>query len=295
MSSHAGAARPAEPDITGEAQGLCSSAAPSPHVVGYVSRVTQADLDKAGDNPDPLLLHPGFRIGKQGVEKAFDLQLRGKPGGQKVEVDSRGRTVREDPAGDLKPTPGDEVVLTLDADIQDRALEVFGIESWRGGDDGLPHRRCDVPDVGARKLRQRQQVRQGLGLSAADYNALAEYDRKPLFNKALTATYPPGSTFKTMVALAALEHGYDPKTVHVCNKVWFWGGRPWHCDQAHGAQDLHSAIATSCDIYFYQCALAVGPDRIAEVARKFGLGAVHDIGLPTASSKDPGLRSGHRL
>jgi penicillin-binding protein 2 len=254
------------------------------HVVGYVSKVTQADLDKAGDNPDPLLLHPGFRIGKQGVEKALDLQLRGKPGGQKVEVDSRGRVVREDPAGDVKPVPGDEVVLTLDADIQNRALEVFGEES--GAAVMMDCRTGDVlclmsaPSFDANKFVK--------GLSAADYHALAQYDRKPLFNKALTATYPPGSTFKTMVALAALEHDYDPKTVHVCNKVWFWGGRPWHCDEAHGAQDLHSAIATSCDVYFYQCALAVGPDRIAEVARKFGLGELHDMGLPLNEQK-PGL------
>ncbi|HEX4179432.1 MAG TPA: penicillin-binding transpeptidase domain-containing protein, partial [Caulobacteraceae bacterium] len=96
----------------------------------------------------------------------------------------------------------------------------------------------------------------------------------------VTATYPPGSTFKTMVALAALEHGYDPRTVHVCSKSWAWGGRVWHCDEAHGAQDLRGAIKTSCDIYFYQCALTIGPDRIAEVARKFGLGEIHDIGLP---------------
>jgi penicillin-binding protein 2 len=118
------------------------------------------------------------------------------------------------------------------------------------------------------------------GLTGAEYRQLALYDRKPLFNKALTATYPPGSTFKTMVALAALEAGYDPKTVHVCNKAWAWGGRVWHCDTAHGAQDLHTAIATSCDIYFYQCALFVGPDRIAATARKFGLGQIFDIGIP---------------
>jgi penicillin-binding protein 2 len=246
------------------------------HVVGYVSKVTEDDLKKAGPDPDPLLMHPGFRIGKQGIEKSLDAQLRGKPGGQKVEVDSRGRVVKEDPNGDIKPTPGDEVVLTLDADVQNRALEVFGEES--GAAVMMDCRTGDVlclmsaPSFDANKFVK--------GLSAADYQALAQYDHKPLFNKALTATYPPGSTFKTMVALTALEHGYDPKTVHVCNKSWAWGGRVWHCDKAHGAQDLHGAIATSCDIYFYQCALTVGPDRIAETARKFGLGEVHDIGLP---------------
>ncbi|HKT52938.1 MAG TPA: penicillin-binding protein 2, partial [Caulobacteraceae bacterium] len=99
------------------------------HVIGYVAKVTDTELKAAGPTPDPLMLNPGFRIGKQGVEKSLDLQLRGKPGGQKVEVDSRGKVVREDPAGDIKPTPGEDVVLTLDADIQNRALEVFGEES----------------------------------------------------------------------------------------------------------------------------------------------------------------------
>jgi penicillin-binding protein 2 len=89
-----------------------------------------------------------------------------------------------------------------------------------------------------------------------------------------------------VVALSALENGYDPKTVHVCGKAWPWGGRVWHCDQAHGAQDLHSAIATSCDIYFYQVALWLGPDKIAAVAREFGLGEIFDIGIP---GQKPGL------
>jgi penicillin-binding protein 2 len=118
------------------------------------------------------------------------------------------------------------------------------------------------------------------GVPGKEYAALMAYDHKPLFNKALTATYPPGSTFKTMVALAALENGYDPATVHVCGKSWAWGGRVWHCDEAHGAQNLKGAIATSCDIYFYQCALAIGPDRIAKVAREFGLGQIFDIEVP---------------
>ena len=117
------------------------------------------------------------------------------------------------------------------------------------------------------------------GLSGPEYAALAKYERKPLFNKALTATYPPGSTFKLMVAMAALENGYDPKIVHVCSGRWVFG-RVWKCDQVHGAQDLHSAIATSCDIYFYQCALWLGPDKIAKVAREFGLGQIFDIGIP---------------
>jgi penicillin-binding protein 2 len=253
------------------------------HVIGYVSKVSDTEVKTAGANPDPMMLNPGFRIGKQGVEKALDLQLRGKPGGQKVEVDSKGRVVREDPLGDVKPTPGAEVVLSLDADIQNRALEVFGEDS--GAAVMMDCRTGDVlclysaPSFDANRFAK--------GLSAAEYQALAGYDHKPLFNKALTATYPPGSTFKTLVALTALQRGVSPATVHVCNKVWYWGGRPWHCDEAHGALDMKGAIAHSCDIYFYQLALQIGgPDPIAAVARQFGLGGEFDIGIP---GQKPGL------
>jgi penicillin-binding protein 2 len=254
------------------------------HVIGYVSKVNDAEVKKAGPTPDPVMLNPGFRIGKQGVEKALDMDLRGKPGGQKVEVDSRGRVVREDPLGDIKPTPGKEVVLSLDADIQNRALEVFGEDS--GAAVMMDCRTGDVlclysaPSFDANRFAK--------GLTNTEYQALAEYDRKPLFNKALTANYPPGSTFKTMVALAALENQVDPHRTYYCSGAWAWGGRVWHCDQAHGVMDMHNAIATSCDIFFYQTALSVGPDKIAKVAREFGLGQTFDIGLSMRDQK-PGI------
>jgi penicillin-binding protein 2 len=250
------------------------------HVIGYVSKINETELktQEAADDgkPDPLILHPGFRIGKQGVEKALDLQLRGKPGGQKVEVDSTGRVVRVDPEGDVAPTPGADVVLTLDADIQNRALEVFGEESG-----AAVMMDCRTGDVLCMLSAPSFDANQFVGGAPSGYyHALASYDHKPLLNKALSATYAPGSTFKTMVTLAALDGGYDPKTVHVCNKTWAWGGRVWHCAERHGALDLHHALTTSCDIYFYQCALAVGPDRIADFARRFGLGGLYDIGIP---------------
>ncbi|HEX3364433.1 penicillin-binding protein 2 [Phenylobacterium sp.] len=246
------------------------------HVIGYVAKVNKTDLSDTGPNADPILLNPGFRIGKQGVEQAFDLALRGKPGAQKVEVDANGHEVATDPAGDIKATPGKEIVLTLDADVQNRAMEVFGEQS--GAAVMMDCRSGDIlcmysgPTFDANKF-----VR---GLTAIEYKELAQYDHKPLFNKALTATYPPGSTFKTMVALACLENGYDPATVHVCNRVFTYGGHVWHCDKTHGALDLKGGIAQSCDIYFYQAALTVGPDKIAAVARKFGLGEIFDIGIP---------------
>ncbi|MET0273893.1 MAG: penicillin-binding protein 2 [Phenylobacterium sp.] len=252
------------------------------HVIGYVAKVNKEDLKPDGPNADPILLHPGFRIGRQGVEKAFDLELRGKPGAQKVEVDANGREVSQDPNGDIPAVNGKQIQLTLDVDVQLRAEQVFGEES--GAAVMMDVRNGDIlcmfsgPAFDANRF-----VR---GLTGAEYRALATYERKPLFNKALTATYPPGSTFKTMVALAALEAGVDPDQTHVCNKAWAWGGRVWHCDEHHGVQNMKSAIATSCDIFFYQTALAIGPDKIAEVARKFGLGEIFDIGIP---GQKPGL------
>jgi penicillin-binding protein 2 len=245
------------------------------HVIGYVSKISASDLEKAGPNPEPLLLHPGFRIGKQGIEKALDLQLRGKPGAQKVEVDAVGRVVREDPTGDIKATPGKDVQLTLDADIQNRALEVFGEES--GAAVMMDVRTGDVLCLlSAPAFDANAFVR---GVTGPEYRALAQYERKPLLDKALSGLYPPGSTFKTMVALAALETGIDPNTRYTCGGAFPFGNHVFKCDQVHGTLDMTGAIATSCDIYFYRTALAVGVDKIAEVARRFGLGQTFDIGI----------------
>jgi penicillin-binding protein 2 len=248
------------------------------HVIGYVARVSAEDVDREkgpDGKPDRLLLDPGFRIGKQGVEKALDLQLRGHPGGQKVEVDSMGRAVREDPAGDIHAIPGKDVVLTLDADIQNRALEVFGQDS--GAAVMMDVRTGDVLCMlSAPSFDANQFVS---GIPTAEYKALSDYDHKPLINKALAGLYHPGSTFKTMVSLAALEAGVDPKRTYTCNGAFAFGNHVFHCDHHHGTLDMHAAIVTSCDVFFYQTALVVGPDRIADVARKFGLGQIYDIGI----------------
>jgi penicillin-binding protein 2 len=252
------------------------------HVIGYVAKVSQTDIARSGPNADPILLNPGFRIGKQGVEKAFDLPLRGKAGAHKVEVDVKGRVVREDHTGDIPSIPGAAIQLTLDSDIQNRAVEVFGEDS--GAAVMMDCRSGDILCMfSAPSFDANSFVR---GLTGPEYQALAGYERKPLFNKALTATYPPGSTFKTMVALAALEQGVNPAKTYVCNGVWFYGGRPWHCDKSHGVLDMHGAIAASCDIFFYQTALGIGPDPIAATARQFGLGQIFDIGIP---GQKPGI------
>jgi penicillin-binding protein 2 len=253
------------------------------HVIGYVAKVSKSDVTKDGPNADPILLNPGFRIGKAGLEKTYDLPMRGRPGAKKVEVDVKGRVVREDPGGDVPSVPGQTLKLTLDADVQNRALEVFGADS--GAAVMMDCRTGDIlcmlsaPSFDANRFVK--------GLTGPEYRELADYERKPLINKSVGANYPPGSTFKTMVALTALEMGIPASTQFTCNKVWFWGGRPWHCDEAHGTLDLKGGIAKSCDIYFYQMALKIGgPDAIAKTARIMGLGQLYDIGVP---SQRPGL------
>ncbi len=251
------------------------------HVIGYVAKVSDRDVEAARKDPtqDQELLHnPGFRIGRQGVEKAFDLDLRGRAGAIKAEVDAQGRVVSLDPAGDIPATPGKEVRLTLDADIQNRALEVMGEES--GAIVVMDVRNGDLlAMVSAPSFDANRFVK---GLSGAEYRALSEYERKPLLDKAMTGTYPPGSTFKPTVGLAALAAGIDPNIRINCPGSWYYGGRTWRCWQkgGHGPQNMHDAIKNSCDIYFYQTALKIGPDAIATAARGVGFGEIFDIGIP---------------
>ncbi|UTP38366.1 penicillin-binding protein 2 [Phenylobacterium sp. LH3H17] len=253
------------------------------HVIGYVAKVNKEDLSPTGPNSDPILLHPGFRIGRQGVEKAFDLDLRGKPGARKVEVDANGREVRQDEGGDIAAIPGKEIQLTLDVDVQNRALEVMGDES--GAIVVMDCRTGDLlcmassPSFDANRF-----VR---GLSGPEYRALALYERKPLLDKVMNGTYPPGSTFKPTVALAALEAGIDPEVRVNCSGGWYYGGRTWRCWKhgGHGSQNMHDAIKNSCDIYFYQTALKIGPDPIAKAAHAMGFGQTFDIGVPGNQKK----------
>ncbi|KRA69856.1 penicillin-binding protein 2 [Caulobacter sp. Root656] len=251
------------------------------HVIGYVAKVSDRDLEKAKDDPtqdQDLLHHPGFRIGKAGIEKSLDRDLRGRPGATKAEVDAQGRVVRLDPDGDIPATPGKEVRLTLDADIQNRALEVMGDES--GAIVVMDIRNGDLlAMVSAPSFDANRFVK---GLSGPEYKALAEYERKPLLDKVLNGTFPPGSTFKPTVGLAALTAGIDPEVRVSCGGSWYYGGRTWRCWQkgGHGSQNLHEAIKNSCDIYFYQTSLKIGPDAIASAARAMGFGSTFDIGIP---------------
>ena len=245
------------------------------HVIGYVAKVTDRDIkairDK-GQEPPQILFNPGFRIGRSGIEKALDDDLRGEAGGKRVEVDARGRVVAEDVGGSRPAVHGKDVVLTLDADVQNRALEVFGEESGA----------CVVMDVRNGDIlcmMSSPAFDPNLfvgGVPTRTYRALADYERKPLLDKTINGTFPPGSTFKPATALALLAAGVNPAESVFCSGVFRTGQRCWG---RHGSQDMHNAIKNSCDIYFYTMCNRAGVDGIRDTALKLGFEHEFDIGV----------------
>lgn len=250
------------------------------HVVGYVAKVSDRDVKAIrdrGEEVPSILYNPGYRIGRQGVEKALDQHLRGEPGGNRVEVDVRGRVVAEDIAGSKPAVPGAEVVLTLDNDIQNRALEVFGEES--GGCVVMDVRNGDIlAMVSSPSFDPNLFVS---GVPSKIYRALADYERRPLLDKAIYGTFPPGSTFKMTTALSFLDAGINPAERVVCTGGYRFGGRTFRCwkKSGHGAMDMHNAIKNSCDVYFYHLSNRAGVDRIKRVAEDLGFYQTYEIGI----------------
>ncbi|HEX8569637.1 MAG TPA: penicillin-binding protein 2 [Caulobacteraceae bacterium] len=255
------------------------------HSVGYVAKVSDRDIqkikEKTGQEPERIYLHPGFRIGKMGVEKALDEDLRGKAGAQKAEVTAEGRVIRINHAASTEAVPGKDVVLTLDADVQQRAIEVFGPES--GSAVVMDIRNGDILCMASSPAFDPNKFVSGV--PGREYRLLNEYERKPLLDKAITGTYAPGSTFKMVTGLAGLRKGIPPERRYTCTGGFYFGRR-FACHSTHGPQDLHAAIKNSCDVYFYNVALEVGPDAIAEVAKELGFGQTFDIGI---DGQKPGI------
>jgi penicillin-binding protein 2 len=247
------------------------------HVIGYVAKPNDRDIEtirERGEKVPDILYNPGFRIGRQGVERSFDLDLRGEAGGNRVEVDARGRVVAEDVGGSRPAVPGKDVVLTLDADIQNRALEVFGEES--GSCVLMDIRNGDLLCmVSAPSFDPNLFVG---GVPSSIYRAWADYERRPLLDKAITGVFAPGSTFKPVVGLAALMRGANPDRRITCTGG-FYLGRRFACHATHGSQNMREAIKNSCNVYFMTLGVEMGPDAIAEVAREMGFGQTFDIGI----------------
>lgn len=247
------------------------------HVIGYVAKPNDRDIkaiEERGEKVPEVLYNPGFRVGRQGVEKTFDVDLQGEAGGNRVEVDARGRVVAEDIGGSRPAVPGKDIVLTLDADIQNRALEVFGEEA--GGCVVMDVRNGDILCmVSAPSFDPNLFVS---GVPSSIYRAWADYERRPLLDKSVTGVFAPGSTFKPVTGLAALAKGADPDRRITCTGG-FYLGRRFACHATHGPQDMRDAIKNSCNVYFMTLAVEIGPDAIAETARAMGFGQTFDVGI----------------
>lgn len=243
------------------------------HVLGYVGPVSDYDLSKM-ENPDPVLMLPEFQLGKLGVEAKLEDRLRGKAGTRRVEVNSAGREMRE--LERIEGQQGETVQVTLDAGLQNFAVQRLGEESAaavvmdvRNGDI-LASASSPVfdPNLFVR------------GISSADYKALMEHDHRPLADKTVQGVYPPGSTFKMVPLLAGLESGLiDSGTRFFCPGHTTVAGRRFHCWSrgGHGSVAAVASLERSCDVYYYELAQRIGIDRIAEMARRLGIGVRHDL------------------
>ena len=247
------------------------------HTVGYVGSVT--DEEALAENP--LLRLPGFRVGKSGIELQYNTELCGKEGAQRVEVNAVGRVIREIERDE--GVAGKALPLTIDTRIQKIAYEKMKKESgaavlldiYTGEVLAL----VSTPSFDPNKFNR--------GLTPDEWKELSTSERNPLLNKALGGLYSPGSTFKMIVALAALEADViRPDTKIFCGGHIMMGSHRFHCwkPSGHGNVDLKEALMHSCDIYFYEVARRTGIDKISAMARRFGFGAQTGIDLPGEKS-----------
>lgn len=254
----------------------------SAHLLGYVAPVSAEDQD-ADPGGDALLQVPGFRIGRSGMERVHDLQLRGEAGSSQVEVNAHGRVIRELERD--QGLPGKDLVLTIDAGLQRYASQRLGLES--GTAVVMDVVNGDVLALASSPAFDPELFNHGV--DEEEWKRLNTDPYLPLLNKAVNGHYPPGSTIKMLVALAALEAGAIGADHQVyCDGQTRLGDHTFHCWKkgGHGTMDLVGAIAQSCDVFFYDVARRTGPDKIADMSTRFGLGRATGVGLP---HEKPGL------
>ncbi|MGH6950245.1 MAG: penicillin-binding protein 2 [Vitreimonas sp.] len=252
------------------------------HPIGYVQKPTRRDVDRALENPQEgegravYLRNPYVRVGKAGLEASMENVLHGEAGWRKVIVNARGVEQGEDERERREPVRGSGVVLTIDHELQRTAMQNFGDQS--GAALVMDIYTGDILVMASAPGFDPNLFVNGIG--QADFDAYNLDEKKPLFDKAVTGVYAPGSTFKMIVGIAAKQAGVEDNWSTSCGGGYYYGGRTFHCWSRHGRVNLHSAIKHSCDVYFYQAALAAGPERIAAVARQFGLGQHFDVNVP---------------
>jgi len=244
------------------------------HVVGYVGPISQADKDRGNED----LAIPGFRIGKNGVEKQYDEKLRGEPGDLQLEMNARGRVVRE--LNRNEPISGQDIKLTIDIGIQEVVQQCLEKEEsaaavvmdiYTGAIYALVSHPGFDPNLFA------------YGIGQQDWDKLNNDEHVPLMNKVLDGVYAPGSTFKIVTALAGLDSGQlDPKDTTFCPGYVDLGNHRFHCWKhgGHGNVDFVHAMAGSCDTYFYELGKRVGIDRLYTTAKRLGLGDKTGIDFP---------------
>ena len=243
------------------------------HLVGYVGPANAEEYDEQDRNP--LLVTPGYKIGKDGLEKQFEQELRGVPGARRVEVTASGRIVRD--LETREDTQGAPVKLTIDGPLQDYAARRIGLESG-----SVVVMDCDTGDLlcmASMPSFDPNSFSDGIG--SVEYAMLRDDQRVPLRNKVLKGLYPPGSTVKPMHCMAFLQAGVKPTETIVCGGGRRIGNRFFNCWSNHGVVDMAKAIYQSCDSYFYHFAQQVGFDKVAEMAKNMGLG--QEFPLPVTS------------
>src|SRR4051812_16192448 len=238
-------------------------------LVGYVGAASAAEYEREDKNP--LLLIPGVKIGKEGLEQTLESTLRGVPGGQRVEVTARGKLVKE-----LDPKPdrsGGTVQLTIDADLHEYAARRIGdqsaavvvIDVTNGDILAMP----SMPSFDPNNFSD--------GISRNEWKMLAGDDHLPLVDKTLESLYPSGSTIKPSMAMALLNAGINRTQKVNCTGAFQLGNHTFHCDKRHGPLDMDGAVVHSCDVYFYTMCLRVGADKLSPMIRSMGFGEKFDL------------------
>jgi penicillin-binding protein 2 len=245
------------------------------HLVGYVGTANKEEYEAA--NKDPLLITPGFKIGKEGLEKTLEPRMRGTPGAKRLEVTAGGKLIRE--LASLPDKSGGTLPLTIDAGLQAYAARRLGNESGS----------CIVLDCHTGEILCMASMpcydpnTFSDGISHDEWDMLSKDERHPLINKSLNALYPPGSTFKPMVAMALQQAGVKPEeTVH-CPGGYRLGNRFFRCLGRHGSVNMHRALAKSCNTYFYAMGNRVGIDVIAKMGHTLSFGEKFDLPVVSQS------------
>lgn len=248
------------------------------HLIGYVAPPAESDL-----TGDPLLELPDFRIGRGGIERVYDLAMRGRAGNTQIEVNALGRPIRE--LARNEGEPGHDIVLTLDTALQELAAKRLAQEESAAAvvmdvSNGDVLAMVSHPSYDPHEFAR--------GISGPAWRALLANSKAPLTNKAISGQYAPGSTYKMIVALAAMESGISPDFRVSCPGHMELGDNKFHCWKrgGHGPLDMVEALSQSCDVYFYEMGRRLGPERMADMARRFGLGSTLSIDLP---GERPGL------